>query len=511
MLQGRIHVNKTIDLLYRLRLGHSQRRINRETGISRKTIRKYFSLAQREGWLLESVPLPSIDEVGRALAKEDDKLISEYSPPLLAPYRKVVTDWLTAKYTRKRMLVLLRENYGVQVSYDTLKKYCRKLLNDPATLVTMRMETPPGKEAQIDFGEVTRCYRNLPLNTRVWVFIMTLGCSRHMYVEHVFDQKMETWLRCHENAFRFFGGVVEKVVIDNLKAAVKKLLFHDPVLSEPYKRLARHYGFIISPCRPYTPEHKGKVESNVGYVRRNLCDGASWTNLSDMNRKARTWVLEEAGERTHGTIRQKPLEVFREVERKTLRKLPARPLNHTTASQQKLPRDIHVQIGENRYSAPHEYIDHTLDVYAEGKLVKIYRDSELIATHPRSSGTGQHITCMDHYPHQKRWWIENNAEVCIEKAGRIGESCLELVTHLLSDDVQDRLSSVHKLLGLCSSSDPERLEKACARAIHYGEWSYIRVKTILANGMESVPIERDEYIPVKETGYDHARQIGGVL
>jgi len=511
LLQGRIHVNKTIELLYRLRLGHSQRQISRETGVARKTIRKYLNLAQREGWLLESVPLPSMDEVGRALAVEDDRRITEYSPPLLAPYQKVITDWLNSKYTRKRMLVLLRENYGVQVSYDTLKKYCRKLLNDPATLVTMRMETLPGREAQIDFGEVTCCYRHLPSKTRVWVFIMTLGCSRHMYVEHVFDQKMETWLRCHENAFQFFGGVVEKVVIDNLKAGVHKLLFHDPVLSEPYKRLARHYGFIISPCRPYTPEHKGKVESNVGYVKRNLCDGASWTNLADMNRKARAWVLEEAGERIHGTIRQKPLEVFREVEQKTLRKLPARPLNYTTASQQKLPRDIHVQIGENRYSAPHEYIDRTLDVYAEGKLVKIYCGSELIATHPRSSGTAQFITQMEHYPEQKRWWVENPPEVCIEKAGRVGESCLRLVTHLLSDSVQDRLSAVQRLLGLRHSAGTARLESACARAIYYGDWSYIRVKTILGKGMESEPLENEEYIPVKETGYDHARQFGGVL
>ena len=511
MLQGRIHVNKAIDVIYRLRSGLSQRQISKETGISRKTISKYFHLAQSEGWLLQSAPLPAIEDIGRALGRKDTRRITEYSTPVLEPYKKVIAGWLEAKYTRKRMLVLLRENYGVQVSYDTLKKYCRKLLNDPARLVTMRMETLPGKEAQIDFGEVTCCYRNLSSRTRVWVFIMTLGCSRHMYVEHVFDQKMETWLRCHENAFRFFGGVVERVVIDNLKAAVKKLLFHDPVLSEPYQRLARHYGFIISPCRPYTPEHKGKVESNVGYVKRNLCDGASWTNLADMNRKARTWVLEEAGARIHGTIRRKPLDVFREFESHVLRELPARPLNYTTASQQKLSRDIHVQIGENRYSAPHEYIDRTLDVYAEGKLVKIYCGSDLIATHPRSSGTGQFITQMEHYPEQKRWWVENPPEVCIEKAGRVGESCLKLVTHLLSDSVQDRLSAVQRLLGLRHSAGTARLENACARAIYYGDWSYIRVKTILGKGMESEPLENEEYITVKETGYDHARQFGGVL
>lgn len=511
MLQGRIHVNKAIDVIYRLRSGLSQRQISKETGISRKTINKYFHLAQSEGWLLQSAPLPAIENIGRALGRKDTSRITEYSTPVLEPYKKVIAGWLEAKYTRKRMLVLLRENYGVVVSYDSIKRFCRRLRSDPSDLVTMRVETPPGRVGQVDFGEVTGCYRYLPENSRVWVFIMTLGYSRHMYVEHVFDQKMETWLRCHENAFMFFGGVVENVVIDNLKAAVQKLLFQDPVLSEPYQRLARHYGFIISPCRPYTPEHKGKVESNVGYVKRNLCDGASWTNLADMNQKARAWVFKQAGERVHGTIHRKPLDVFREVESHVLRELPARPLNYTTASRQKLSNGIHICMEKNWYSAPYQYIGRTLDAYAEGKLVKIYCGSDLIATHPRSSGIGQFITQMEHYPEQKRWWVENPPEVCIEKAGRVGESCLKLVTHLLSDSVQDRLSAVQRLLGLRHSAGTARLENACARAIYYGDWSYIRVKTILGKGMESEPLENEEYITVKETGYDHARQFGGVL
>jgi transposase len=98
---------------------------------------------------------------------------------------------------------------------------------------------------------------------------------------------MHTWLRCHERAFEFFGGVVKKVVIDNLKAAVQEHIFRDPVLSVPYRKLAQHYGFIISPCRPYTPTHKGKVEKGVDYVKRGFCDGEIWTDLADMNIRIR--------------------------------------------------------------------------------------------------------------------------------------------------------------------------------------------------------------------------------
>lgn len=144
MLQGRIHVNKAIDVIYRLRSGLSQRQISKETGISRKTINKYFHLAQSEGWLLQSAPLPAIENIGRALGRKDTSRITEYSTPVLEPYKKVITGWLEAKYTRKRMLVLLRENYGVVVSYDSIKRFCRRLRSDPSDLVTMRVETPQG-------------------------------------------------------------------------------------------------------------------------------------------------------------------------------------------------------------------------------------------------------------------------------------------------------------------------------------------------------------------------------
>ena len=511
MHKGRIHVNKTIDILYRFRSGHSQRQIHRDTGISRKAIRKYYLLAKENNWLSDKVPLPDIDALDSTLSIRDSKRITQHSTPVLKPYEQIILGWLKDKYTRKRMLTLLRENYNVDISYESLKKYCRKLLRNPEDLAKMRLETLPGEIAQLDFGEVTRSYRNLPIGKRVWVFIMTLGCSRHMYVEHVFDQTTETWLRCHENAFNFFGGVIEKVVIDNLKAAVKKILFYNPVLSEPYKRLARYYGFIISPCRPYTPEHKGKVESNVNYVRRNLCDGAVWTNLAEMNSRARTWLLEEAGERIHGTTFQKPMKVFKEIEQKTLKTLPARPLEYTTASRQKLPEDIHVNMCKNWYSAPYKYIGQHLDIYAQGNLVKIYSNSELIATHSRSMEIGKRITNLSHYPRRKRWWVENTGDVCLERAEKIGESCREVTLALLSDKVQDRLQSVHRLLALRDTYTSQRLENACARAIHYGDCSYIRVKTILTNNMDAKPLEENEFIMIKEKGYDNATSLGGVV
>jgi len=119
------------------------------------------------------------------------------------------------------------------------------------------VETAPGQQAQVDFGYVGRSGDGKGKLRKVWAFVMTLSWSRHLYVEFVFDQRMPTWLRCHEEAFRWFGGVPRRIVIDNLKAAVLKRELQDPVLSIPYRRLARHYGFIVSANRPRTPRHAG--------------------------------------------------------------------------------------------------------------------------------------------------------------------------------------------------------------------------------------------------------------
>jgi len=109
---------------------------------------------------------------------------------------------------------------------------------------------------------------------KTWAFVMTLSWSRHQYVEFVFDQTIETWLRCHRNAFEFFGGVPKKVVPDNLKAAIIKACWDEPQAQYSYRECAQHYGFRIAPCRPKTPGHKGKVEQGgVHYVKRNFLGG----------------------------------------------------------------------------------------------------------------------------------------------------------------------------------------------------------------------------------------------
>ncbi len=151
---------------------------------------------------------------------------------------------------------------------------------------------------------------------------MTLSHSRHFYAEIVFDQSSWTWLRLHQEAFHAFGGVPAKIILDNLKAGIIKASMHDPLIQRSYRNLAEHYGFMVSPNRPRTPRHKGKVERNIRYLKQNFLPGRKFRDIADANEQLCKWNDEIASIRIHGTTGWKPLERFEAVEQKALLPLP---------------------------------------------------------------------------------------------------------------------------------------------------------------------------------------------
>ena len=387
-----------------------------------------------------------------------------------------------------------------------MKRYAQRL-QPPDPQGYCRVETSPGQEMQVDFGYVGMCRDGSGNLRKVWVFVMTLSWSRHLYVEFVFDQKMATWLTCHENAFCWFGGVPQRGVIDNLKTAVLKRELQDPVLSVPYRKLARHYGFVVSANRPRTPRHKGKVESAVKYVKRNFIAGEDLNtlDLARLNEKGRRWVVEVAGVREHGTTREEPLTRYHRVERAALNPLPQQPFELIKAYRATLHHDCHVVVDGRYYSAPYTLIRKKLDVYVGRRVVEIYHETQLVATHLLLEKKGERATCLAHYPEHKREWMEKTPTKCRELAAKVGPWCGEAVAQLLGDRVQDHLASIHSLLHLKEKVGRKRLEAACQRAVHYGDPRYIRVKTILNAGLESEPLDEQTTATEQQESYRYAR------
>ena len=129
-----------------------------------------------------------------------------------------------------------------------------------------------------------------------------------------------------EEAWTFFDGVTTRVVLDNLKAAIIRACWNDPQVQQAYRECAEHYGFLIAPCRPYTPEHKGKVEQGgVHYVKRNFLGGRTATSILQANQDVLVWCETTAGLRIHGTTKEQPLRRFQETEQERLHPLPKTP------------------------------------------------------------------------------------------------------------------------------------------------------------------------------------------
>ena len=487
----RLHMNVLMDVLMRLRQRQSVRGIARDLRLCRNTVKKYRDLALREGILDPETPLPSLQEL-------EEKLCNGLAgragrPPgtgaWLAQRRELIESLRRAGVEAQTIYERLRAEHGFAGSYSTLRRFVNELSGTERE-VFCRIETKPCEEAQVDFG-----YAGTVLGRKVWVFVMTLSWSRHMYIEFVHDQRTETWIGCHERAFRFFGGVPSRLVIDNLKAAVIAHKVHDPVLGEPYRRLARHYGFVISANRPRTPRHKGKVESGVHYVKRSLLAGRTFTDLAAMNEAGLRWVREQAGVRVHGTTKEQPLARFQE-EQEALIALPAEEFEWLSAAQCRVAADCHVTVDGAYYSVPHKHVGEQVDVYIGQRIVEVYAGTTLLVTHEKAERRGERQTRLEHYPEGKRAWLENPPERCRERAEAVGEACHKVVTELLSDHVQDRLGGVHALLRLGEKHGRERLERACRRALHYGDGTYRRVKAILASGLDSAPLDQLEVYPV---------------
>nr|WP_239005308.1 IS21 family transposase [Legionella sp. MW5194] len=163
--------------------------------------------------------------------------------------------------------------------------------------VTTILEFKPGESAQVDFGQGPKITDGKGEEQKTWIFVMVLSWSRHMYAEMVLHQDVETWLACHRRAFEWFNGVPEKIIIDNAKCAITKACYHNPCVQKAYGECASGYGFIISPCPPYDPQKKGRVESGVKYVKNRFVPLRQFRSLNDANEQLKIWLIQEAGAR----------------------------------------------------------------------------------------------------------------------------------------------------------------------------------------------------------------------
>jgi transposase len=362
-----VQTPEDVETMRRLRgLGWGTKRISAELGCSRNTVRRWLAL---EGW-----------------------------QPYGRPRRRSALDglecWLEERFRRHGgnadvVHQELMTEHGVAVSLRTVERAVAPWRRDlaAAARATVRFETPPGRQLQIDFGE--RRVEIAGEAVRVHLFVATLGYSRRRYVRAFRHERQACWLEGMEGAFRHFGGVPEEVLLDNPRAlvmhhdaATREVRFHERFLA-----FASYWGFRPRACAPYRARTKGKDERSVGYVKRNAIAGRAFPSWEAFEAHLAEWTREVADVRVHGTTGETPLARFDRDEARALRPLDGKPpFEQTRELVRRVGSDCSIEIDTNAYSVPWRLIGESVQVEIAQGRVRIRHAGREVALHAERTG-----------------------------------------------------------------------------------------------------------------------------
>ena len=379
-----------------LQAGASDREVAQLVGRSRRTVAA-IDAGLSKGLL--AGPLPALGELETRLAASLPATLPPQQTSTVERYREEIMALRAQGVEASAIKTRLEERHQVPISYSAVWRLVRRWSRRTSRRRSSEWRCRPGSEAQVDFGAAAGD-RPADGRRKAWVFVLVLAWSRHSYAEVVFDQRVETWLLCHRHGFEFFGGVPQRVVLDNLKAAIIKASLHDPVVQRAYRECAQHYGFRIAALPPRTP-HLKEGRAGRGPLRRPQLPGRARAEPLDvLNRKLRHWLVEVAGRRIHGTTKAVPLERFEQAERAALLPLPA--VGYDPASwKQAVPRRLRRLRGRLLLGAVPAGRPDGL-IRGGARTVELFTaDHQLVATHDRARQPGDRLTTLAHLPPHK--------------------------------------------------------------------------------------------------------------
>lgn len=373
-------------------------------------------MVQEERWrevhrLAEEEQLP-IAEIARRLDLDRKTVRRCLKQTAWQPYRRPErTDTLLvehAEFLRERAPAVrysaqvlyqeLKLERGYAGGYDTVRRFVQPLRAAEAVAerASVRFETPPGQQSQIDWGSSRVHFRHQPVVLHL--FILTLGYSRRHYMEPTLDERVPQFLDSHERAFDHFGGHTREHLYDRPRTICRPNGEGGVIWNPTFQSFARYWGFEARLCRPYRARTKGKVESGVKYLKRNFLAGRTFVDLADVREQWQQWNATVADVRVHGTTHQAPLVRFAEEQGQLLPR-SARPGFKLEA---RFPRivaeDFLVSLDSNRYSVPFTLIGHTVEVERRDGQVRIHHRGKLVAAHSELPGRHGLVVLPEHGP-----------------------------------------------------------------------------------------------------------------
>ena len=483
----------------------SDRIIGKVLKVSKTTVKKHY----------ERVLGAGIGSWGQLEAVDDDELKRMLFPlKFSSENHRIDFARIGKELKRKNMtLMLLWEEERAKDSqlpgYSHFCKLYRRWKKKQN--ITMRQVHKAGEKAFVDYAGTT-----VPIADQTTgelrpaqIFVMALGASHYTYVEATWTQGVRDFLGSHVRAFEFFGGVPGALVPDNLKSGVNLASKYEPELNRSYREMAKYYGTVVIPARVRRPKDKSIVENAVLHVSRWILArmrDMTFFSLESLNGKIKELLVEYNDKKLTG-LDDSRKDLFEEIERSQLGKLPSMRFEVASWKKAKAGIDYHVVLEGCRYSVPYRCRESELVVRYTDFDVEIFRQNKRIAVHKRLYKKHSASTIKEHMPSAHKFFADWSPERIIRWAKKAGPDCATLCKKIIDTREHPELAykSCLGIMGLVKKYSSERVENACGRALAIGGISYKSVKSILEKNLDGVPVEKGGDSP----GVKHENIRGG--
>jgi transposase len=478
------------------RLGWPLRRIQEETGVRRETAGDYLKAAgvpvrPPGGWgrrppakptnetSPESPPISKPADGVSPDSSADPKPANEASPDpdpvpvpgrsptasACEPYLDFIELSLSKSRNAKAIYQDLVDDHGFTGRYQSVKRFVRQLRGRPGPQACAVIVTPPGEEAQVDYGAgpmVRDPHSGRYRRTRM--FVLTLGYSRKAVRLLTFQSSTRIWAELHEQAFRRLGGGTRTVVLDNLGEGVLKPDIYDPALNPLYRDLLTHYGSVALPCRVRDPDRKGKVERGVGHAKNTPLKGLRFESLVEAQTYLDRWEQNWADTRIHGTTKRQVAAMFAE-EKPALLPLPVEPFRHYQFGDRRVNLDGCVEVDAAYYSTPPGWIGRDVKVQWDGRCVRVLdpRTGQLLREHLHQQRGDYRIPDEDRPAHTPR-----TTQQLLARCGKVGTHAGALAEQMYRENGVVAIRRIQGLLGLARKHGAALTDDGCAAALEVG-------------------------------------------
>jgi transposase len=469
-------------------LGWSLRRIEKATGVRRETAGGYLKVAGvgvrppgRWGRPETAKPANGVTTGSRPESppeKPANEAISnaEVTTSACEPYRQVIEQGLLNGRNAMSIWQEMVDQHGFSGAYESVKRFVRKQRGVQTPEARAVIITPPGEEAQVDYGAgpmVRDPQSGKYRKTRL--FVLTLGYSRKCVRLLSFQSSSRLWGEFHETAFRRLGGVPKIVVLDNLREGVLRPDIYDPEINPLFGDLLKHYGTVAMPCRVRDPDRKGKVESGVGHAQATPLKGQRFESLAEAQTYLDKWEERWADTRIHGTTKRQVAAMFAE-EKPALQPLPIEPFRYYQYGERTVHLDGCVEVEAAYYSTPPGWISRRVQVQWDGQRVRVLNPEtgQLLREHLRQE-RGRHRILDEDRPKRTPLAILKLLDRAAKAGAHIGAFSKQL--HARQGE-----PGIRRILGLVSFTKKygsALVDQACALALELETYDYRFVRRYL--------------------------------